>query len=357
MKPRGLSILLCCAFLCLFLPGGCGKKDDPTAPVAVAPAKVRDLVARPAGNAITLSFAIPGKNTDGSTLSDLAGFTVLRSEQAFSRECKDCPDRFLVMYDIDYKTYMMDKPGSLTIEYRDSALAFQTIYVYRVLGYNTDRRPGPPATSPDIFWDVPSSPPRAVRAELQGRAVVISWEAPSALQDGTPFEGPVAYNLYRRTPDTTYTFNPVNSEPLAALSCRDRGVEKDTDYIYALRAIRKVRETAVESEASAEVAINTTDHTPPRVPTGLVAVPTTTGMVLKWDENGEEDLAGYNLYRRAAGEAVPVKLNGVPLARGGYTDTTAVKNKTYTYTVTALDDATNPNESRPSEGITITCTF
>jgi len=64
VKPRGLSILLCCAFLCLFLPGGCGKKDDPTAPVAVAPAKVRDLVARPAGNAITLSFAIPGKNTD-----------------------------------------------------------------------------------------------------------------------------------------------------------------------------------------------------------------------------------------------------------------------------------------------------
>jgi fibronectin type 3 domain-containing protein len=134
-------------------------------------------------------------------------------------------------------------------------------------------------------------------------------------------------------------------------------VEKDTDYIYALRAIRQVRETAVESEVSAEVAINTTDHTPPRVPTGLVAVPTTTGMVLKWDENGEEDLAGYNLYRRAEGEAGAVKLNGAPLVRGGYTDATAVKNKTYTYTVTALDDATNPNESRPSEGITITCTF
>jgi hypothetical protein len=357
VKQPGLSPLLFFSLLCVLLAGGCGKKDDPTAPVAVAPGKVRDLTVRPAGNAIALRFSIPEKNTDGSILSDLAGFAVLRSEQAFAKECRDCPKRFSVIYDIDYKTYVMNNPQTPGIEYRDSALAFQTIYAYQVIGYNVDKRPGPPVTSPDIFWDVPSAPPQAVRPELEGKTVVLSWEAPSILQDGTAFEGPSAYNLYRRTPETSYALIPINSEPIAALSCRDRGIMKDIDYLYTLRAIRMVRDTAVESEPSAEVAINTTDRTPPRVPTGLVAIPTTTGMVLKWDENEEEDLAGYNLYRRSSADARPVQLNDAPLVRGGYTDTAVVKNSTYAYTVTAVDDATVPNESAPSGEITITCTF
>jgi hypothetical protein len=357
VKAPGLRPFLVCYLLCVLLAGGCGKKDDPTAPLAVAPGKVRDLAVRPRGNAIVLSFVIPEKNNDGSLLSDLAGFAVLRSEQPFAGECKDCPRRFSVIDDIDYKTYMMNNPQALAIEYSDSALTFQTVYTYRVMGYNTDKRPGTPATGPDIFWDVPSAPPRAVRPELQGKSVVLSWEAPATLQDGAAFEGPVAYNLYRRTPETSYPLAPINSEPIAALSCRDRGIMKDSDYVYALRAIRQVRETAIESEASAEVAVNTTDRIPPRVPTGLVAVPTTTGMVLKWDENQEEDLAGYNLYRRTAGEARPVRLNDAPIVRGGYTDTAVVKNRTYAYTVTAVDDATVPNESKPSEEVIITCTF
>jgi hypothetical protein len=357
VKPPGLNPLLAFSLLCLLLCGGCGKKDDPIPPVVLAPGKVQNLTVRPAGKAITLSFAKPEKNTDGSNLADLAGFAVLRSEQSLARECPDCPKRFAVIYDIDYKSYLMNNPQALTVEYSDTALAFQTVYTYRIICYNVDKRPGPPVTSPDIFWDIPSAPPRAISSELQGRSVVLSWEAPSALQDGTVFEGPVAYNLYRRTPDTSYALTPVNSEPIAALSCRDRGIIRDSDYFYTLRAIRKVRETAVESEASAEVAVNTTDHTPPRPPVGLVAVPTTIGMVLKWDENQEEDLAGYNLYRRTPRDARPIKLNDAPIVRGGYTDTTVVKNSTYTYTVTALDDATVPNESKPSEEITITCNF
>jgi hypothetical protein len=357
VKAPGLRPLLICYLLCVLLAGGCGKKDDPTAPVAVAPGKVQDLTVRPRGNAIILSFIIPEKNNDGSLLLDLAGFAVLRSEQPFARECKDCPKRFSVINDIDYKTYILNNPQARAIEYSDSALTFQNVYTYRVVGYNTDKRPGTPVTGPDIFWDVPSAPPRAVRPELQGKSVVLSWEAPAALQDGAAFEGPVAYNLYRRTPETPYSLAPINSEPIAALSCRDRGIMKDSDYFYTLRAIRQVRETAVESEASAEVALNTTDHIAPRVPSGLVAVPTTTGMVLKWDENQEEDLAGYNLYRRTTGEARPVKLNDAPIVRGGYTDTAVVKNSTYAYTVTAIDDATVPNESKPSEEVIITCTF
>ncbi len=357
MKAPGLRPFLFFSVLCLLLAGGCGKKDDPTAPVAVAPGKVRDFAVRPRGNAIVVSFVLPEKNNDGSLLADLAGFTVLRSEQPFARECKDCPKRFLVIGDIDYKTYLMNNPQGGAIEYSDSALTVQTVYTYRVMGYDADKRPGVPVTGPDTYWDVPSAPPRAVRAELQGKSVVLRWEVPATLQDGAAFEGPVAYNLYRRTPETSFPLVPINSEPIAALSCRDRGIIKDSDYVYTLRAIRQVRESAIESEASAEIAVNTTDHTPPRVPTGLVAVPTATGMVLKWDENEEEDLAGYNLYRRATGEARPVRVNDAPIGRGGFTDAAVVKNRTYAYTVTAVDDATVPNESQPSEEVVITCTF
>jgi hypothetical protein len=337
--------------------GGCGKKAAPTAPVAVAPAKIKDLVARPRGGAVVLRWSIPEKNTDGTELSDLRGFAILRSEQPFQQECPDCPKRFSVLYDIDYQTYMMNRPQSLTIDYSDSGLTFKTVYTYRVTSYNAGKHLSPPATTADIFWDIPSSPPLSLRAELEGKTVVLSWEAPSALQDGTPLEGPVAYNLYRRTPGTSYSFQPINDEPITTLSCRDRGVISDTDYLYTLRALRQVRETAVESEACEELSINTTDRTPPRSPTGLIAVPTTTGIALKWDENEEEDLAGYNIYRRTAGEAGFMKLTDVPLLRGGFADGTVVINSTYTYTVTALDGATEANESEPSAGLTITYTY
>jgi hypothetical protein len=76
-------------------------------------------------------------------------------------------------------------------------------------------------------------------------------------------------------------------------------------------------------------------------------------MTLKWDENKEPDLKGYNLSRKAKGEAEFKRLNSAPLLRASYLDRSLKDREFYTYTVTAIDDATQPNESEPSQEVVI----
>ncbi len=61
---------------------------------------------------------------------------------------------------------------------------------------------------------------------------------------------------------------------------------------------------------------------------------------LVWNPNKEDDLAGYNIYRKE-GSAEPVKLNIDPVQDVQFQDRSANQNKTYTYFVTAEDIAGN----------------
>jgi len=355
MELRGFTkaIFFCISILCIVELNGCGKKEEPSAPIAVTPAKIRDLTAHPQGRSITLSWGIPQKNTDGSQLLDLKGFKLLRSERDFEEGCPECPKRFSLLYDIDYKIYMMNNPQATKIKYSDRDLHFKNIYTYRVVSYNYANQLSPESNDQEIFWDLPSLPPRRLQAELKEKSVILTWEEPRALEDGSPLQGLVGYNLYRRSPDKTYTIDPINSEFIATLACRDKGIEMDKDYFYTLRAVRKARETFIESEGCEEVTINTTDHTPPGAPTGLIALPIKMGIMLKWNDNKESDLKGYNLYRKAEGEADFKRLNITLLTRAGHLDRSVEEEKSYTYAVTAIDDSTCVHESDPSEEVTI----
>jgi len=339
--------------LCILTLGGCGKKGDPSAPRAVVPAKVESLSAHPQGRSIVVSWAIPTKNTDGSELLDLKGFKLLRSVQPFDKACRDCPKRFSLLYEIDYETYMMSKPRATTIEYRDNDLSVRTIYTYSVVSSNAARQLSPPARTGEIFWDVPAMPPQNLQARLQEKSVILSWAAPTGREEGAPLQEVAGYNLYRRGPGEAHTLAPLNREPITTLACRDRGVEADQDYFYTLRSVRKVGETFIESEGCEEVAVSTTDRTPPDVPAGLIAIPTTRGIVLKWNDSAASDLKGYNLYRQAGDAADFIKVTPAPLSIGSYLDTSVADGQTYTYAVTAVDDARETNESNRSTAVTI----
>lgn len=69
---------------------------------------------------------------------------------------------------------------------------------------------------------------------------------------------------------------------------------------------------------------------------------------LVWSPNKEDDLTGYNIYRKE-GDAEPVKLNTDPVRDVQFQDRAANQNKIYTYFVTAEDKA--GNESGPSNQV------
>lgn len=99
---------------------------------------------------------------------------------------------------------------------------------------------------------------------------------------------------------------------------------------------------------------STVDNTPPSEPSGLsISGVTDTSISLEWDDNPEEDLENYNIYR-----------SGWPLFSIGpetfldttlssdYSDTGLPENTTYYYLVTAVDNS--GNESVGSDAVSAT---
>ena len=82
------------------------------------------------------------------------------------------------------------------------------------------------------------------------------------------------------------------------------------------------------------------DVTPPAVPTGLSATAGDRQVALDWADN-TDSIAGYRVYRNGSPVATPTG--------SGYTDTGLTNGSTYTYRVTALDQA--GNESAPSNQV------
>ncbi|MDD5011594.1 MAG: carbohydrate-binding protein [Phycisphaerae bacterium] len=85
------------------------------------------------------------------------------------------------------------------------------------------------------------------------------------------------------------------------------------------------------------------DITPPDAPTGLGALADDSIVSLDWNDNSEEDLAGYSIYRSTTSGSGYTKLNTPLLTDSNYTDNAVTNNTTYYYIVTATD--TNSNES------------
>ena len=97
------------------------------------------------------------------------------------------------------------------------------------------------------------------------------------------------------------------------------------------------------------------DTTPPTQPATATALGTDSGATLSWVRSGENDLAGYNLYRSTS---LPVTQDGSPvngtdlLTGTTFVDTGLVNGLTYYYSLVAVDGA--DNASAPSAAATAT---
>lgn len=90
--------------------------------------------------------------------------------------------------------------------------------------------------------------------------------------------------------------------------------------------------------------VSTPDTTPPAVPQNLAATAGVGSVDLDWDDNGDEDLAGYTVYRSVDGGAFSeLASNGIT---SSFTDNTVTNGTNYSYKVSAVDG--NGNESDPS---------
>lgn len=147
------------------------------------------------------------------------------------------------------------------------------------------------------------------------------------------------YNVYRATA-TGGPYTQLNSSPVGASGYVDLTAQNATTYYYVVTAVDDTP-NANESGFSGEVSATPADTTAPAAPTGLAATAGDGEVALDWNNNGESDLAGYNVYRGTATGGPYTQLNGSLVAASAYNDATAVNGTTYYYVVSAVDTVDN----------------
>jgi predicted small lipoprotein YifL len=355
MEPvySGKRIILSILLLLFCLSSSCGKKGPPVAPESLVPAPVSDLRAWVRERTVTLQWTLPKKTVEGLRLEDLAGFRVFRRALPIaSRNCPTCPLDFKAVAVIELNYPKEGRIEGDRVLWEDFSLQAATEYSYFVVGYNADRAPGPESNRITLFWDIPPAAPTDLRIKSENMALALSWKFSRRLEDGREMVEPFSFNLYRQEGEPFQVF-PLNPEPIRETQFLEGGLENGKKYAYQVRAVRDFHGTRIEGPPSITATGTPQKTTPPSPPTGIVATIQKQGVELRWEENPEPDILGYNVYRRQEGETEFIKLNPQPVTAPFFLDESAKSGKTYIYRLKAVDSSPSHNESEFSKEIEV----
>lgn len=151
------------------------------------------------------------------------------------------------------------------------------------------------------------------------------------------------YNLYR-SETSGVGFEKLNTDLIEVSEYNDIDVVTGTTYFYKVSAVDTL---GYEGHISEEVSALPKDTEKPAAPANLVAVPGNEEVTLDWDDNTEDDLAGYEVYRTSTPGSDYWNVRTV--TESTFTDRFLTNGKSYYYIITAIDDS--QNESEPSEEV------
>jgi hypothetical protein len=336
----------------------CGKKGPPVAPELRLPIPVADLAATVEGDHVVLTWSNPASRADGTRLRDVSQVTVHRREESDGVPPKPAmlSGREVVGYQ-EAARIAVEAPAPATVSdgrvrWEDPGpLSPGRRYVYVVTAADSLGRRSPPSARAVVTLLAPPRAPGDLRATAGDAQVALAWAPPAEFADGAPVSGELRYQVLRAAGDAPLA--PITPEPIGETAFTATGLDNDTAYRFAVRALRVDPRATVLGPASAEVAASPADTTPPGAPRDLVAVPSPGAVTLAWRPNPEPDVALYAVYRAAG----PGDFARVGSAVGGsttYADRDVRPGATYRYAVTALDRARRANESPRSNEATAT---
>jgi FtsP/CotA-like multicopper oxidase with cupredoxin domain len=217
--------------------------------------------------------------------------------------------------------------------YVDTPTTAGTTYVYRVRAINGATL-GPVGTSAQVVASPVVAAPTGLLASTATGAVVLTWTDASTNE--------TAFNILR-SPQGAGTFVQVGTVAKNIVTFTDATVGSGIAYDYKVVAVYTTTTSTSTSAAS-----NIATVTSPLIAAPVVAANVAAGtMVLNWVDNTNNETA-YQITRTdGAGAAVvfttPNRSTTLKSATGAavtYTDTTAVPNVAYSYTVKAIVSAT-----------------
>lgn len=353
---RGLALA---GAVCSVIPiAGCGMPAAPQPPSLNLPEPVNDLSADRVGDAVTLTWTMPKRDTSKVTLKlDLAVPVRVCREQNAGSSCATIADL----------AYPPGASGTFT-ETLPAALAAGSpcpLDYFVELTNKKGRSAGLSNPATVLAGQAPAAV-TGVSAEVRKDGIVLHWipgpPEPYATQirlqrtlltpPAPPKPGP------KSAPGALAAHAEPVTQDLLVPTSRVRGgtLDKDIQFgeTYSYRAQRIAQVTIagktlqLEGPLSPPVRIEARNVFPPAVPTALAAVATPAengegpSIDLSWQPDIEPDLAGYAVYRREPREAgqqptLWQRISGPqPIAGPGFHDPNVKPGHTYEYGVSAI---------------------
>lgn len=326
---------------------GCGKQGPPLPPLRNVPAPTKDLTVAQRGNRILLSFLYPKTTPGGAALTGVTGVEVWEAAQTAPSQGAPQP--------LDPRQFAGIAKQRLTLNEADVRQA--TVGDRLVIDLPVpDPLPQPPMAS---HFAVKTAGPTGDLSEFSNQVPLVVKTPPVAPEEVTAtaeaggirltwkeVPGVLGYSVYRRSAQQRVQGRPLALLPGAdTVSYLDQTAQFGQSYIYAVTAVSE-REPFIESLVQREQEVRYVDRFAPEPPSELVALAEAGRVRLVWKAAEIADLAGYNVYRRAANAASFEKITAQPVSNPEYTDSAVTAGQIYFYRVSAVDNA--GNESPPS---------
>ena len=241
---------------------------------------------------IVVGWTGPGQRVDGSRLRAIALYKLYRREETEAGPPKSAmlSSGRVVGYD-EIAVIRPDSPepaavrGTSVTWVDRRALSVGRRYVYVVTAEDTLGRSSGPSERLVVPYLAAPRAPRGLSARPGDRRISLTWQPPAEMIDGSPAPADLRY-LVLRGAGAEGALAPVTPQPVAGTAFTDEGLENDTDYRYAVRAVRVDPAVSASGETSAAVTAAPADTTPPAAPGGLVGVPSTDAVRLAWNPSG-----------------------------------------------------------------------
>ncbi len=353
------------------LLGGCASPGPPRAPSLQLPEPVRDLHADRIGDTVELRFTPPNRSTDGQAIrAGALGATLCRQVEG-SGPC-------VPVDNTDTAKGVPVPQGSAqqtTVVWRDTLPPDLRTGQPRLLAYQVELRNSAghaAGLSEAAYTASGKAPPPVEDLAAQGvrAGVLLQWTPVAGggevLLERTEMAATASISTDKlRAADAVAKKRPgvhfgnrrsdvvwLQAEPgnTGAAKTLDGAAEPGVRYRYAAYRREVVRlggrTEELRSAPSAAVEIAWQNVYPPATPQGVTAVgySAATGYAvdLIWQPVDDARLAGYVVYRRAAGATGErVRLTPQPLRTPAFHDASAQPGIGYRYEVTAIDAAGN----------------
>lgn len=252
-------------------------------------------------------------------------------------------ETFKKVTDLPY-VHMSESPDTETAYFVDSLAVNNKVYYYRVAGVSPFGETGPPSNvvsgqgRDDLSGFLVIREGKALDPATSSKKVSIAWEFP------VEAEKQIAGFRVSRASKAGGPYTDITAIPLT----KDKREYVDVTTFYnTYYQVSAVDESGKELSRSFPFLVQVEDNTPPAVPVGLSGTIDKHGITqLTWQENKDDDLMGYRIFRSNSLQEEFVELTHTLLTTPAFTDTVVVRvlNKKIYYRAVAVDKNYNASD-------------